>query len=225
MLAIEKILKNRHPAQATQSGLADSSPSQKAKLNKSSVVHRQRYTCATPVVCARSGPVIKLREAMGGEMKSTLSSVQEILEEIENELRRSPSFLHDGGKAVDDAEYFDEDRRLELLQARLSLSIRTLQRRPGPLGPNALDLLKYGRKIEKEMRQTWERANTRNIQEVLADATEQIHTYHETTAVPPELVYVNEAHAGLAGSVEAMCLFLFSVVAAYFQLRKRRGKK
>jgi ribosome biogenesis protein Nip4 len=72
------------------------------------------------------------------------------------------------------------------------------------------------------MRATWKRANTRNIQEVLANATEQLHQYHEMTAVPPELAYVPDVSAMHAGSVEAMCLFLFSVIAGYVQVRKRR---
>jgi hypothetical protein len=87
------------------------------------------------------------------------------------------------------------------------------------------DLLKYAERVEREMRSTWKRANTRNIQEVLADATEQLHQYHEMTAVPAELAYVPEGHESHAGSVEAMCLFLFSVIAGYVQLRKRRKGK
>jgi len=158
-------------------------------------------------------------------MKTVLSNLKEVLERIEEELRRSPSFLNDGGKAVDDPAYFAETQRLEALQARLSLAIKALQKRPEPAGPQTIDLLKYAKQIEKEMRGTWERANTRNIQEVLADASEQIHQYHEMTAVPPELAYVPETTAGQAGSLEAMCLFLFSVVAGYVQMRRRRKGK
>ncbi len=158
-------------------------------------------------------------------MKSVLSNLKEVLERIEEELRRSPSFLNDGGKGVDDPAYFAETQRLEALQARLSRAIKELQNRAEPAGPQSVDLLKYARQIEKEMRGTWERANTRNIQEVLADATEQIHQYHEMTAVPPELAYAPEAPGSQGGSLEGMCLFLFSVIAGYVQLRRRRKGK
>src|SRR5580704_11488283 len=106
-------------------------------------------------------------------MKSALSNLKEALERIEDELRRSPSFLNEGGKGVDDPEYFTETQRLEALQARLSRAIKELQRRSDPPGPDAQSLLKFAKQVEREMRGTWERANTRNIQEVLADATEQ----------------------------------------------------
>jgi hypothetical protein len=159
-------------------------------------------------------------------MKSVLSNLKNVLEGIEEELRRSPSFLNEGGKAVDDAAYFNETKRLEALQARLSVAIKDLQMRPEPPGPQALELLKYARLIEREMRATWERAQTRNVQEVLADATEQLHHYHEMTALPPELAYVPDAPAIHAGSVEAICLLLFSVVAHYVQSRKPgKGKR
>lgn len=161
----------------------------------------------------------------GSEMKSVLSNLKEVLERIEEEIRRSPSFLNDGGKGVDDPAYFAETQRLEALQAHLSRAIKELQNRPEPPGPQTVDLLKYARRIEKEMRGTWERANTRNIQEVLADASEQIHQYHEMTAVPPGLAYVPEAPGSQAGSLEGMCLFVFSVIAGYVQLRKRRKGK
>jgi len=157
-------------------------------------------------------------------MKSALSNLKEVLERIEDELRRSPSFLNEGGKGVDDPEYYTETQRLEALQARLSRAIRELQKRPEPPGPDAQSLLKFARQIEREMRGTWERANTRNIQEVLADATDQIHQYHEMTDVPPELSYVPEAPSQ-AASVEAMCIFLFSLLAGYVQRRKRGKKK
>jgi hypothetical protein len=157
-------------------------------------------------------------------MKSALSNLKEALERIEDELRRSPSFLNEGGKAVDDPEYYSETQRLESLQARLSRAIRELQRRPEPAGPDTQSLLKFARQIESEMRATWTRANTRNIQEILADASEQIHQYHEMTAVPPELTYAPEA-PNHAGSVEAMCLFLFSIIAGYVQRRKRSKNK
>ena len=147
-------------------------------------------------------------------MKSALSNLKEALERIEDELRRSPSFLNEGGKGVDDPEYFTETQRLEALQARLSRAIKELQRRPDPPGPDAQSLLKFAKQVEREMRGTWERANTRNIQEVLADATEQLHQYHEMTAVPAELSYVPEAPSQ-AVSVEAMCIFLFSLIAGY----------
>jgi hypothetical protein len=162
-------------------------------------------------------------------MKSALSNIKEVLQRIEDELRSSPSFLNEGGKGVDDPEYYTETQRLESLQARLSRAIRELQKRPEPPGPEAQGLLKYAQQIEREMRGTWERAGTRNIQEVLADATEQIHQYHEMTdhemtAVPPELSYVPEAPSQ-AASVEAMCLFLFSLIAGYVQRRKRSKNK
>ncbi len=158
-------------------------------------------------------------------MASALSALNQVLEDIENELRQSPSFLSDGGKGVDDPAYFNETQRLEALQARLSVAIKELQRRPERPGPQALSLLKYARLIEREMNRTWKRSQTRNIQEVLADATDQLHTYHEMTAVPPRLSYVPEAHQEMGGSVEAMCLFLFSVIAGYVQMRKRRKGK
>jgi hypothetical protein len=157
-------------------------------------------------------------------MKSALSNLKEVLERIEDELRRSPSFLNEGGKGVDDPEYFTETQRLEALQARLSRAIRELQKRPEPPGPDAQSLLKFAKQIEREMRGTWERANTRNIQEVLADATDQLHQYHEMTAVPAELSYAPET-PNHAGSVEAMCIFLFSLLAGYVQRRKRSRKK
>jgi hypothetical protein len=157
-------------------------------------------------------------------MKSAVSTLKEALERIEDELRRSPSFLNDGGKGVDDPEYYAETQRLEALQARLSRAIRELQSRPGPARSAELDLLKYARQIEREMRGTWSRANTRSIQEVLADATEQIHQYHEITATPPGLTYTPEP-PNHAGSVEAACLFIFSLIAAYVQRRKRNKKK
>ncbi len=158
-------------------------------------------------------------------MKSALSNLKEVLERIEEELRRSPSFLNDGGKGVDDPAYFSETQRLEALQARLSRAIKDLQIRPEPAGPETVDLLKFARRIEREMRGTWVRANTRNIQELLADATDQIHQYHEMTAVPAELTYGPEAPGSQAGSLEGMCLFLFSVIAGYVQLRRRRKNK
>jgi hypothetical protein len=157
-------------------------------------------------------------------MKSALSNLKEALERIEDELRRSPSFLSEGGKGVDDPEYFTETQRLEALQARLSRAIKEIQKRPEPPGPDAQALLKFAGQIEREMRGTWARASTRNIQEVLADATEQIHQYHEMTAVPAELSYVPETPSQ-AASVEAMCLFLFSLIAGYVQRRKRSKKK
>jgi hypothetical protein len=157
-------------------------------------------------------------------MKKVVSSLKGALEGIEDELRRSPSFLNDGGKGVDDPEYYSETLRLEALQARLSRAIRELQSRPRPAGSEELSLLKYARQIEREMRGTWGRANTRNIQEVLADASEQIHQYHEITATPAELTYTPE-RPNLTGSVEAACLFIFSLIAAYVQHRKRSKKK
>ena len=155
-------------------------------------------------------------------MGAALSDLRKVLESIEDELRRSPAFLNEGGKGVDDPAYFKETELLEALQARLSVAIKNLQGRPEPPGPQALELLKFARLIEREMRATWKRANTRNIQEVLANATEQLHQYHEMTAVPPELAYVPDVPAMHAGSVEAMCLFLSSVIAGYVQVRKRR---
>jgi hypothetical protein len=143
-------------------------------------------------------------------MGAALSDLRKVLESIEDELRRSPAFLNEGGKGVDDPAYFKETELLEALQARLSVAIKNLQGRPEPPGPQALELLKFARLIERE------------IQEVLANATEQLHQYHEMTAVPPELAYVPDVSAMHAGSVEAMCLFLFSVIAGYVQVRKRR---
>jgi hypothetical protein len=161
----------------------------------------------------------------GTQMGTARFNLKKVLENIEEELRRSPSFLSEGGKGVDDPSYFNETQRLEALQARLSVAIKDLQRRPEPTDPQALDLLKYAKQIEREMRATWTRANTRNFEEILADATEQLHQYHEMTAVPPELAYVPDAPAVHAGSVEAICLLIFSVVAGYTQLRKRRKGK
>jgi hypothetical protein len=113
---------------------------------------------------------------------------------------------------------------LEALQARLSRAIRELQKPPEPPGPDTQSLLKFAKQIEREMRGTCQRANTRNIQEVLAEATEQIHQYHEMTAVPAELSHVPDAPSQ-AGSVEALFLFLFSLIAGYVQRRKRGKKK
>jgi hypothetical protein len=42
------------------------------------------------------------------EMKSALSNLKEVEERIEDELRRSPSYLNEGGNGFDDPEYFTE---------------------------------------------------------------------------------------------------------------------
>jgi hypothetical protein len=156
--------------------------------------------------------------------KQPLSSLRSTLEGIEREIRDSPSFLSEGGKGVDDPEYGSENRRLEALQARLSTAIRDLQRRPQP-GPETGDLLRYARRIAEELRGTFKRANTRNLQEILSDAQDQLHEYHEMTAVPPELSFTAPHHESQAYSIEAACILIFSLVAGVLQMRSRRRKK
>jgi hypothetical protein len=157
-------------------------------------------------------------------MKSSLSGLRSALQGIEQEIRNSPAFLTEGGKGVDDPEYNTENRRLEALQARLSTAIRELQLRPRR-GPETNDLLVYARRIEREMRGAFTRANTRNLQEILADAEDQLHEYHEMTAVPPELSYNAPSHEGHAYSLESACILIFSLVAGVLQMRSRRKKK
>jgi hypothetical protein len=163
-------------------------------------------------------------------MKNSLANLRDTLKSIEQEIRSSPSFLTEGGKGVDDPEYNTENRRLEALQARLSTAIRDLQRFPqpqsgGPKGSDADDLLRNARRIEKELRGTFTRANTRSLQEILADAEDQLHEYHEMTAVPPELSHAAPHHESQAYSIEAACILIFSLVAGVLQMRSRRKKK
>jgi|HubBroStandDraft_5_1064220.scaffolds.fasta_scaffold193911_2 hypothetical protein len=167
---------------------------------------------------------------MSNSVKNHPSDLMNTLKDIEREIRDSPSFLSEGGKGVDDPAYYSENRRLEALEARLSTAIRKLQRRPQPKGSGAKvpqddDLLLYARRIEKELRGTYARANTRSLQEILADAEDQLHEYHEMTAVPPELSYTAPGHESHAYSLESACILIFSLVAGVLQMRRRRGKK
>jgi hypothetical protein len=172
---------------------------------------------------------------MNNAPKNRRSDLGNTLKGIEREIRNSPSFLSEGGKGVDDPDYNTENRRLEALEARLSTAIRELQRRPqpqgsspkgsGPKDPQVDDLLLYARRIEKELRGTVARANTRSLQEILADAEDQLHEYHEMTAVPPELAYTAPGHESHAYSLESACILIFSLVAGVLQMRSRRRKK
>jgi hypothetical protein len=167
---------------------------------------------------------------MNNAPKNRRSDLRNTLKGIEQQIRDSPSFLSEGGKGVDDPAYNTENRRLEALEARLSSAIRELQRRPlpkgsGPKDPPADDLLLYARRIEKELRGTVARANTRSLQEILADAEDQLHEYHEMTAVPPELSYTAPGHESHAYSLESACILIFSLVAGVLQMRSRRRKK
>jgi hypothetical protein len=157
--------------------------------------------------------------------KNSLPSLRNTLQSIEWEIRDSPSFLTEGGKGVDDPAYWTENQRLLALQARLSTAIREMQLRPQPQGPETDDLLLYARRIEKELRGAFARANTRSLQEILADAEDQLHEYHEMTAVPPELSYTAPGHESHAYSLESACILIFSLVAGVLQMRSRRKKK
>jgi hypothetical protein len=167
---------------------------------------------------------------MTNPSKNTVSSLKNTLQSIEQEIRDSPSFLTEGGKGVDDPAYWTENQRLGALQARLSTAIREMQRRPqprgtGPKGSDRDDLLLYAQRIEKELRGAVARANTRSLQEILADAEDQLHEYHEMTAVPPELSYTAPGHESHAYSLESACILIFSLVAGVLQMRARRRKK
>ena len=162
--------------------------------------------------------------------KNSLSSLRNTLQSIEWEIRDSPSFLTESGKGVDDPAYWTENQRLLALQARLSTAIREMQRRPqprgtGPKGSDRDDLLLYARRIEKELRGAFARANTRSLQEILADAEDQLHEYHEMTALPPELSYTAPGHESHAYSLESACILIFSLVAGVLQMRSRRKKR
>jgi hypothetical protein len=162
---------------------------------------------------------------MPNSSKISLSNLRNTLQNIEREIRDSPSFLAESGKGVDDPEYWSENQRLLALQARLSTAIREMQLRPKPPGPETDDLLLYARRIEKELRGAFTHANTRSLQEILADAEDQLHEYHEMTAVPPELSYTAPGHESHAYSLESACILIFSLVAGVLQRRARRRKK
>ena len=157
--------------------------------------------------------------------KNSLSSLRNTLQSIEWEIRDSPSFLTESGKGVDDPAYWTENQRLLALQARLSTAIRDMQLRPQTHGPETDDLLLYARRIEKELRGAFARANTRSLQEILADAEDQLHEYHEMTALPPELSYTAPGHESHAYSLESACILIFSLVAGVLQMRSRRKKR
>lgn len=156
-------------------------------------------------------------------MKSGLSKLKEVLERIDDELRQLPASLIESGKGEEDPDYDKQTRRLEGLQARLSISIKELQARSEPFGPEAINVRNYARKLERDIKTSQSRAASRSIHELLAEASEKIHEYHEIVAIPPVTAYVPEADYG--GSWEAASILLFSVIARMVQKRKRRTPK
>src|ERR1017187_167756 len=156
------------------------------------------------------------------------SAIMSSLDQVNYFLHSRPSSKMETGVLPDSPVYGQETRALEHIQSELSLAIKKIQRRRNNNDPKLVQAQLYARKLEREMRQALERADSVNVHELLAAATEKIHEYHEATERTVEFRELTETpqyygynKAGpppsMASSVEAF-VALFSIISAYVQL-------
>jgi hypothetical protein len=151
-----------------------------------------------------------------------LSKIRSALDRVNDYLRQRPSSTMETGVLPDSPLYGQETQALEHIQSQLSLAIKDLQSRPKNNDPRLIELRRYARKLEAEMKKAFERAGTVNVHELLAATSEKIHEYHEMTEPAQDYGYYKaDLEPSLAGSMESF-VALFSIVAACVQLRRRR---
>jgi len=153
-----------------------------------------------------------------------LTEIRSALDQVNYYLQQRPSSRIETGVLPDSPLYGEETRSLEHIQSQLSLAIKRLQRHPKSNNPQLVELRRYARKLENEIKEAFERAGTVNVHELLAATSEKIHEYHEMTEPPPEYSYRAEFQPSVADSLQSF-VAVFSIIAAYVQLRKRRKEK
>jgi small-conductance mechanosensitive channel len=151
-----------------------------------------------------------------------LSEIRSALDQVNYYLQQRPSSKIETGVLPDSPLYGQETRTLEHVQSQLSLAIKRLHQHSRNNDPKLVELRRYARKLQREIKESFERAGTVNVHELLAATSEKIHEYHEMTEFPQDYGYYEaEFQPSVADGLQSF-VALFSIVAAYVQLRKRR---
>jgi hypothetical protein len=174
---------------------------------------------------------------------TTRNDLRQTLNEIRQQLLERPAFFKGSGTGVDDPSYDKEIAIFETLQAKLSLTIKSLQlaRRNAGDNNNARthnrkevdDLLAEASGLQLVLRRVMQANNSINPLEAAANLWNNQHEYHEANLVTHTEIPANSCsdihqtalHKDYAGTVESTALFVFTAIQAYILWMKRRKKQ
>lgn len=173
---------------------------------------------------------------------ATRDDLRQTLNEIRQQLLERPAFFKGSGAGVDDPSYDKEIAIFEMLQAKLSLTIKSLQMaRRNAAGNNHAkthnrrevdDLLAEASGLQQALTRVMRANDSMNPLEGAANLWNNQHEYHEANLVTHAEIPANSYsdvhqaafHKDFAGTMESTALFVFTAVQAYILWMKRRRK-